>query len=208
METGNEKRAGRRQKAFAREGNARRREAQRSRAEELRAEQPQAEHRARVQRQSAEDAEQPVLQWASKNSRDHGVFGKVTPSHRPDEEMIRQQVRARTEASCAPCRQQDVSMAHKAGPEAEARQRTTGVMTKPACFGGTGPSTWISHMEYYLGSAGVQGEAAGLRVAVSFLGHVHGWAYHCAGGPPAPTDVGRAGSPLRAQVSEVSEGKR
>lgn len=44
-----------------------------------------------------------------------------------------------------------------------------GAMVKPPYLDGARPSWWTSHTEYYLASAGVQGEVAGLRAAQLFL---------------------------------------
>lgn len=66
------------------------------RARKVRAEQLQAERHARAQRQPAEESEQQLLQRALKGSRTHSVLAEATPSHRPREEMFRQEVRDRT----------------------------------------------------------------------------------------------------------------
>lgn len=42
-------------------------------------------------------------------------------------------------------------------------------VTRPRSFDDTRPSSWISHMEYYVDGARVFREVARLRVAVSFL---------------------------------------
>lgn len=42
-------------------------------------------------------------------------------------------------------------------------------MVRPGFSSGTRLSSWISRMEYYLGSSGVRGEVTRLTVAASFL---------------------------------------
>lgn len=69
---------------------ARRREPDARRAEKSREEQLQAEQQVRAQLQSAEEAEQQLLQRTSKRSRAHSVLGDVTPSHRRHGETFRQ----------------------------------------------------------------------------------------------------------------------
>lgn len=97
------------------------REAERRHPEELRAEQLQAQQQARVQRQSAKEAEQQLLPKASKEYRAYSVLREVTPSPRPHEEMFRQDVRGRTpEATYAPSHgTQYFRVAHEAVPGAE-----------------------------------------------------------------------------------------
>lgn len=155
------------------EMRARRREVEWRRAEELRAEQLQAEQQARPQPQAAGEAEQRLLQRAARGSRTHSVIGEATPKHRISEEVFRSGVRGRvSEATYAPPHSKRYfSMAQEGELGAEGHQRIMGAMAKPRYFDGTRPASWISHMAYYLDSAGVQGEVARLRVAMSFLDH-------------------------------------
>ena len=192
------------------EMRARRREAERRRMEELRAEQLQAEQQARTQRLAAEEAEQQLLQRASRGSRAHSVLGETTPVHRVNEEMMRQEVRGRaSEATYAPSQgTQFFSMAHEVDSSAEGHQRMMGAMAKPRYFDGTRPSSWISHMEYYLDSAGVHGEVARLRVAVSFLDCERmDWFTIALGDSQRPQTWTELKDVIRAHFNAISEGE-
>ena len=189
---------------------ARRREAERRKAEELRAEQLQAEQQARLQRQSAEEMEQQLLQRAARGSRSHSVMGEATPVHRASDESYRQEVRGRvSEATYAQSQAtQYFSMAHDGEIGAEGHQRMMGAMAKPRYFDGTRPASWISHMEYYLDSAGVQGEVARLRVAVSFFDYERmDWFTIALGDSQRPQTWTELKEVIRAHFNAISEGE-
>lgn len=185
-----------------------RREAERRRAEELRAEQLQAEHQASVQRQPTEEGEQQLLHRASRGFRAHMVFGDPTASHRPQEEMYRQEVKGRaSEATHAPPRgTQYFSMAHEAKSGAEGHQNMIGAMAKPRYFDEARPSSWAIHVEYHLDSAGAHREVGRLRVAVSLLDHERiGWFTIAPGDSQRPQTWTEFKELIRAQFDATSE---
>lgn len=129
------------------------------------------ERRARSKRQSVQTVDQHSAPSAGRVSRTHSVIGESPVPQEMHVDDRAHEMRGRiSEATYATSQAtQYFSMAQEPEVGSGMHAKMLSAMTRPKLFDGTRPSSWISHMEYYMDSAGVFGEVARLRVAVSFL---------------------------------------